>query len=192
MKLIPIALYLFIINIFLQETSVRKKFLYFLIIFTSFVLLGICLNLDGIILLFIVSEIAVLLIFIIIFSQLKSFSSKTHKKKGFLLFLFCALSLNYTIYDSNITSYKSFYNQQIFQLNDFFYIFNYFFEKQSIITILVIIFITLYSLFFIILYFCIKQIILKETHSNSKIFALRKQNILKQSIYSTKIRFFKK
>ena len=55
LKIIPLLLILFIINTFLQETSIRKKFLSFLVIFILFILLGTCLNLDGIVLLFIVS-----------------------------------------------------------------------------------------------------------------------------------------
>lgn len=191
LKIIPLLLILFIINTFLQETSIRKKFLSFLVIFILFTFLGICLNLDGIVLLFIVSELVVLLIFIIIFSQLTSFSTQTPKKKGFLLILYFTL-LNFTLYDFKITSYKSFYNQQTFQLNDFFYFFNYYFEKQTTVAILIIMIITLYSLFFIMLYFSIRQFKLKETHSNSKILVLRKQSILKQSNYFTKIRFFQK
>jgi hypothetical protein len=191
LKIVPLVLGLFILNSFLQETSVRKKFLSFLFLFTLFLILGIYFNLDGIILLFIVSELAVLLIFIIMFSQLTSFSTQTLKKKSFFIILFFSL-LNFTLYDIDIISYKSFYNQQVYQLNDFFYFFNYFFEKQTIVTIVVIMLITLYSLFFIMLYFSIRQLKLKESNTKSKIFTLRKQNIIKQSNYTVKTRFFQK
>jgi hypothetical protein len=87
-KLIPLILSVFILNSFLQDTSTRKKFLSFLVIFILFIILGLFFSLDGIILLFIISEFAVLLIFLIIFSQLTSFSSQTPKKKDFYLFYF--------------------------------------------------------------------------------------------------------
>jgi len=159
--------------------------------FILFIVLGVCLNLDGIIFLFIVSEIVVLLVFIVIFSQIMSFSTQTPKKRGFLVILYFSI-LNAVLYDSKIISYKSFYSQQVYQLNDFFYFFNYYFEKQMLVTVFLILIITIYSLFFILLYFTIKQYKLKETQMKNKIFALRKQNMLKQSIYSTKIRFFQK
>lgn len=100
--------------------------------------------------------------------------------------------LSYSTYDIQILSYKSFYSQQNYQLNDFFYFFNFFFEKQTLLTLFVIILITIYSLFFIVLYFITKQFKLSENNKNSKIFILRKQNILKQSTYMNKTRFFQK
>ena len=190
-KLIPLILSVFILNSFLQDTSTRKKFLSFLVIFILFIILGLFFSLDGIILLFIISEFAVLLIFLIIFSQLTSFSTQTPKKKWFLSILFLTL-LNVSTYDANIILYKSFYSQQTHQLNDFFYFFNYYFEKQALLTVFIIILITVYSLFFIILYFMLKSIQNSEMTKNSKMSILRKQNILKQSVYNTKTRFFQK
>lgn len=190
-KLIPLMLAMYILNTFLQDTSTRKKFLSFLVIFMLFIIIGLFFSLDGIILLFIISEFAVLLIFLIMFSQLTSFSTQTPKKRGFLLIIFLSL-ISVSTYDINILAYKSFYSQHNHQLNDFFYFFNYYFEKQALLTIFVIILITVYSLFFIILYFTIKNIKSFETHKNSKIFILRKQNILKQSTYNSKTRFFQK
>ena len=190
-KLIPLILSVFILNSFLQDISTRKKFLSFLVIFILFIILGLFFSLDGIILLFIISEFAVLLIFLIIFSQLTSFSTQTPKKKWFLSILFLTL-LNVSTYDANIILYKSFYSQQTHQLNDFFYFFNYYFEKQALLTVFIIILITVYSLFFIILYFMLKSIQNSEMTKNSKMSILRKQNILKQSVYNTKTRFFQK
>lgn len=190
-KLIPIILSIFILNSFLQNTSTRKKFLSFLIIFILFIILGLFFSLDGIILLFVISEFAVLLIFLIIFSQLTSFSTQTPKKRGLLSLLFIIL-LNFSTYDANILIYKSFYSQHSHQLNDFFYFFNYYFEKQALLTVFIIILITIYSLFFIILYFMLKNIQNFEVTKKSKISILRKQNILKQSTYNSKTRFFQK
>lgn len=191
MKIIPILLALFILNHFLQYTVVRRKFMLFLVIFMLFIILGLCFNLDGIVLLFILSEFVVLLIFVIVFSQLTSFSTKTPKQKSYLYVLFLGL-LFFATYDINILSYKAFYSQQTHQLNDFFYFFNFFFEKQSTLTIIIIMLITTYSFFFILLYFTLKSIKTIETQKNSKIFTLRKQNIIKQSDFSIKTRFFKK
>ena len=190
-KIIPLILGLFILNLFLNDNSTRRKFMRLLIILSLFIILGLCFSLDGIILLFIISEFVVLLIFVIMFSQLTSFSPKTQKKGGFLSIIFLFL-INFVTYDANVLAHKSFYAQYNYQLNDFFYFFNYFFEKQSLITIFIIILITVYSLFFIMLYFTVKNFKLKESNKTSKVFTLRKQNILKQSTYSTITRFFKK
>ena len=162
-----------------------------LVIFMLFIILGLCFNLDGLILLFIISEFVVLLIFAIAFSQLPAYSSMTTRQQNYLYLLFLGL-LAFGTYDINILSYKAFYSQQAHNLNDFFYFFNFFFEKQSTLTIFVIIFITVYSFFFILLYFTLKNIKIIEAEKNSKIFTLRKQNIIKQSYFSVKTRFFKK
>ena len=153
--------------------------------------IGLYYNLDGIIMLFVISELSVLLIFITMFSQLYSFNTKQTKIiNNFSLFLL--IFFNYSYYDVKIINYHNFYSYYNINLNDFYYIYNYYFEKQIFVTILIIFIITLYSIFFILLYFTIKK---KQNIEHSKIkqiFILRKQNILRQSNYLSQTRTFQK
>ena len=189
MLLFFIIIHLF--NIFLIEVNIRKKFFFFLLLFFFFLSLGLYYNLDGIIFLFVISEFSVLLIFITMFSQLYSYSKKNIKNSSYFIF-FILLILNYKFYDTNLISYDNFYSFYNIQLNDFYYFYNYFFEKQILVTILIIFIITFYSIFFILLYFNLKKKQNIEQKKTKQLNILRKQNILHQSNYNTKIRNFKK
>ena len=124
--LILLVLFIHIISLFLIETNLRKKFFLFLIIFFIFFILGLYYSLDGIVFLFVISELSVLLIFITMFSQLYSYSSKNIKYFS-NLFLIVILLFNLIYYDTKIISYDSFYSFYNVQLNDFYYFYNYFF-----------------------------------------------------------------
>lgn len=180
-----------IFNEFFYETNIRKKFFLFIILFLFFFSLGLYYNLDGIIFIFVISEFSVLLIFITMFSQLYSYSKKSIKYSSNILFflLFC---LNIIFYDSKIISYNNFYSYYNIHFNDFYYFFNFFFEKQILVTFLIIFIITFYSIFFILLYFNLKKKQNIENSNLKQINILRKQNIIKQANYNTKIRTFKK
>ena len=189
------VLFLFIVlhlfNIFFLETNIRKKFFLFLVLFFFFFILGLYYNLDGIIFLFVISEFSVILIFITMFSQLYSYSKKNIKYSSYYIF-FILLYLNYTFYDTSLINYDNFYTFYNIQLNDFYYFYNYFFEKQILVTFLIIFIITFYSIFFILLYFNLKKKQNIEQKKIKQLNILRKQNILHQSNYTTKIRTFKK
>ena len=189
------VLFLFIVlhlfNIFFLETNIRKKFFLFLVLFFFFFILGLYYNLDGIIFLFVISEFSVILIFITMFSQLYSYSKKNIKYSSYYIF-FILLYLNYTFYDTSLVNYDNFYTFYNIQLNDFYYFYNYFFEKQILVTFLIIFIITFYSIFFILLYFNLKKKQNIEQKKIKQLNILRKQNILHQSNYTTKIRTFKK
>jgi hypothetical protein len=174
-----------------METNIRKKFFLFLIIFFIFMCVGLYYNLDGIILLFTVSELSVLLIFITMFSQLYTFDKKNVKYSNFFIF-FLLLLINSSYYEVTVIQYNSFYSFYNINLNDFYYIYNYYFEKQIILIILTLFIITLYSIFFILLYFNLKKKQNIEHHKLNQSNILRKQNILHQSNYNTNIRIFQK
>lgn len=180
-----------IINNFFIETNIRKKFFIFLCLFFIFIGIGIFYKLDGIVMLFMVSELSVLLIFITMFSQLYSYVTKSQKINSYIIF-FLILILNISYFELNVLNYNHYYSFFNIQLNDFYYIFNYYFEKQIFVTILLITIITLYSIFFIFLYFIIKKQQNLENTKKNTFSLLRKQNIIHQSNYSTQIRIFQK
>lgn len=190
LSLLMFFIILHIFNIFFTETNIRKKFFLFLLLFIFFFFIGLYYNLDGIIFLFVISEFSVLLIFITMFSQLYSYSKKNIKYSSYFIFILLVF-LNYQFYDTTIISYENFYSFYNIQLNDFYYFYNYFFEKQILVTFLIIFIITFYSIFFILLYFNLKKKQNIEQKKNKQLNILRKQNILHQSNYNTKIRTFK-
>lgn len=183
--------FFFLINKFFTEIDTRKKFFLFLLIFLIFLFIGFYYNLDGIIMLFAVSELSVLLIFITMYSQIYSYSKKNKKISSILIFI-TLIIINFQYFEISLLNYKSFYSFYNITLNDFYYIYNFYFEKQILLTIIVLFIITLYSIFFILLYFNLKKKQNIEQSKISQINLLRKQNILRQSNYSVFIRNFQK
>lgn len=189
--LLMFLLLIFILNKFFIETNTRLKFFIFVLIFFLFSSLGLYFNLDGIILMFMISELSIILIFITMYSQIYSINVKKEiKNLNFFFFLILILNINY--YSIGLLKHSSYYSYFNILINDFYYIYNFFFEKQIIITIITIIIITLYSIFFILLYFNIKNISNNELLKINSILFLRKQNLIHQTNYNTKIRLFQK
>ena len=182
---------LFLIDLFFIETNIRKKFFLFLVIFFCFMGIGLYYNLDGIIMLFIISELSVLLVFITMFSQLYSFNNKSYKISSFFI-LSLLIFLNYSFYDSGLIKYVNFYEFYNITSNDFYFIYNLYFEKQILLTLLIMFIITLYSIVFMLFYFNIKKKNNIEESKYKQIFLLRKQNLNHQSNYLTKTRTFQK
>ena len=97
--------------------------------------------------------------------------------------------INY--YNLNMVSFKNFYSYSNILVNDFYYIYNLYFEKQILLTIFSLFIITIYSIFFILLYYNLRFFSLKSSNIKKKIYLLRKQNLIHQNNYNTKIRLFK-
>lgn len=187
--LILFILFIFIINKFILSTQIRFKFILLLIILLIVSSISIYYNFDGLTMMFLVSELSVILIFIVMFSQLYTYNTEKNKEYNLYLYLIFLLNINY--YESSLISYKNYYSYNEIIINDFFYIYNIYFEKQILITIFITLIITLYSIFFILLYYNLKLKIQNKTIITKNLYLLRKQNTIHQSNYNTKIRFFK-
>ena len=183
--------YLYIVNKFLVTLNIRNKF--FLFIVNYFILIGIGLyySLDGLMMLFFVCELTIILVFVILFSQLYSYYKETNSSYIVLFFSLSILLLNSNYYNLDIVSFKNFYSYSNILVNDFYYIYNLYFEKQILLTIFSLFIITIYSIFFILLYYNLRFFSLKSVKIKKKIFLLRKQNLVHQNNYNTKIRLFK-
>lgn len=190
-SLIFISMYLYIINAFLNTTNLRKKFFLFIINLFLIVSIGLFYGLDGLILLFLVSELSVVLIFITMFSQLYAHHKQDRKNKQNIIVILLLLAVNTSYYEVNLLSFNSFYSFYSVSINDFYYIYNCYFEKQILLTVFTIFIITIYSIFFILLYYSLKQKTATESMKTKNIIILRKQNMLHQANYHTKIRIFK-
>lgn len=184
------SIYIYIINLFFLSNNIRHKFFLFFINFFIIIGLGFFYNLDGLVLIFFVCEFTVLLVFILLFSQIYTYSKQINSKNMSIFFIIILL-FNIFFYNLSILNYKNFYSFNNIVQNDFFYIYNLYFEKQILITIIVLIIITVYSIFFILMYNNLKLLQKLDKKINTKITLLRKQNIIHQNNYITKIRVFK-
>lgn len=162
--------------------------MFILIFLLSFI--GIYYSLDGIILMFLISELSLILIFITMFSQLYTYN-KENTKYNNITYVIILLVLNYNFYQTNIITYKNYYTHYSININDFYYIYNCYFEKQILLTIITLFIITLYSIFFILLYYNLKGHMVEKHNFKKNLFLLRKQSLIHQVNYNSKIRFFK-
>lgn len=125
------------------------------------------------------------------YSQLFNFTKTTTKYSSFF-FIFIILSFNFTFYNVKLIHFINFYSTYSTTINDFYYIFNCYFEKHILLTTLIIFIITLYSIYFILFYFNLKKLQNIEILKIKNLNLLRKQNLIHQNNYLTKIRIFQK
>lgn len=172
-------------------TTLRKKFIFFVLIIVSFSLLGFLLDLDGMMLVFLTTEFTIVLLFLMTYLQLYSnfnFTTSDFSLKPliFITFLF-VFSL-----DKNFFFYFLSYYRQIHHIvsSDFFILYYILFINVSIIVILITLILSLFSLFFILLYFNLKAV--KNTFSKERqiLHFLRKQNLIKQTNFKVIVNSF--
>ena len=106
--------------------------------------------------------------------------------------LILLILLNFTFYNTNLIIFKNFYTYNNIILNDFFYIYNFYIKKKILLIIITLFIITIYSIFFILLYNTLKRSNYYNINMSKKITLLRKQNLIHQNNYNTQIRIFKK
>jgi hypothetical protein len=181
--------FIFLINKFLTLSEVRKKFALLLILITLICCIGFYYFLDGLVMMFLLTELTLVLIFIIMFSQIYSYNCQSLKYKN-VFFVIVVFFMNFSYYEIKIINYKSYYSYYNILLNDFYYIYNNFFEKEILLTIIITLAVTLYSVFFILFYFNLKSNLYKHKNFKKNLYLLRKQNIIHQSNYNSKINFF--
>lgn len=184
-------LYLYIISKFLVTSNIRNKFFLFIINCFIVVGLGLYYSLDGLVMLFFVCELTIILVFVILFSQLYSYYKEEKKSYISSIIIISMFIFNLNFYSLDVISFKNFYSYSNIIVNDFYYIYNLYFEKQILLTILILFIITIYSIFFILLFYNLKMFSINSTVVKKKIFLLRKQNLIHQNNYNTKIRVFK-
>jgi len=181
--------FIFLINKFLTLSEVRKKFALLLILIMLICCIGFYYFLDGLVMMFLLTELTLVLIFIIMFSQIYTYNCQSLKYKN-IFFVIVVFFMNFSYYEIKIINYKSYYSYYNILLNDFYYIYNNFFEKEILLTIIITLAVTLYSVFFILFYFNLKSNLYKHKNFKKNLYLLRKQNIIHQSNYNSKINFF--
>jgi hypothetical protein len=189
-KLIILLLtFIFLINKFLTLLEIRKKFALLLILIILISCIGFYYFLDGLVMMFLLTEFTLVMIFIVMFSQIYSYNCQSLKYKN-VFFVIIIFFINFSYYEVKIINYKNYYSYYNILLNDFYYIYNNFFEKEILLTIIITLAITLYSVFFILFYFNLKTNLYNHKNFKKNLYLLRKQNIIHQSNYNNKINFF--
>ena len=186
-------LFIYIISFFFLTFNIRKKFFLFIVLIFLFSGIGFYYNLDGIILLFLITELTIVLIFITIYLQNFNYIKINEKSKKYFLFIILSLlSLNYSFFSLKLLKFTNFYSYYNINFNDFFWFYNFFFETNFLITYLLIFIISLYSIFFILLHYNIKNFNHNEKLKCNNITILRKQNMINQINYKLQLRIFQK
>ncbi len=174
--------------------NLRKKFIIFILLIIVYGMWGFLLDLDGIILVFFTAEFTIFLIFIMSYLQLYGnfqFISSTQKFTKLLVIMFFFF-INYSP-AVGFLCYTSFYKALLHVVSsDFFILYYFLFEKLPLLVILLTLIISFFSLFFIIMYFSLKLVKISNTKLVKNIYFLRKQNLYKQTSFSSKLYTFQK
>ena len=178
-------------SVFLLFSDLRKKFIWFMFIIILFSIWGFLMDLDGIFLVFLTAEFTIFLLFLMTYLQLYSnynFASSQIRWWSFLpvLLVFVDFSPQTSYY-----FYFSFYKTVLHIVSSDFYILYYFlFEQVPVITVIVTLIISFFSLFFIVMYFNLKLVKNVSDKNLKSIYLLRKQLLTKQTTFSNKLYTF--
>ena len=145
-------------------------------------------NLDGMMLILLITEFTIVLLFLMTYIQLYSNYSFLQNSK-LLTPVFLVLVVVLISYSplSNYYNHISYYNHlsQIVS-SDFFILYHFLFDKLPLLIIFITLIISFFSLFFIIFYFNLKLVKLQAHSVLKSIYFLRKQNLIKQTNFKNK------
>ncbi len=181
-----------VISVILLFTSLRRKFFFFILAIVVYSVWGFLLDLDGMMLVFLTTEFTIILLFLMTYIQLYSNFSFTQlpiNRNYFFLFLLLFL-LNYET--THVFYFYTNYYQSINHIvsSDFYILYYFLFEKFPFIVVLMTLIISFFSLFFIIIYYSMKVVKLGSEKTKKTISFLRKQNLVKQTDFKSKLYTF--
>lgn len=188
-----IVIFIFTLIFFLL-TNIRIKLTLFYLVCYYFSLWGTFYSLDGFFLIFLITELTVLLLLFMVYTyiyQTLTFFSKSYNYYYYLgLISFTYLNLQINIFNLFTFQYFDVYLllDKIISA-DFFLLYFFLFSTNIVVTTLLILIIGLYSLFFILTYFNLK---IKKTNFSKNIVFLRKQNMVKQYTAKHKLTNFQR
>ncbi len=180
-----------VVSYSLLNVDLRRKFIFFLLTILLFSIFGFLFDLDGIFLIFLTAEFTIFLIFLMAYTQL--YSNYTFLRTKLKYFGVISFSITPFIYSSipnfyYFTSYYTTLNSVV--SGDFFILYYFLFDQIPFITICLILIISLFSLFFIIMYFSLKLVKMSLFTNYKYIHILRKQLMIKQTTFNNKLYTF--
>lgn len=180
------------VSLSLFLSSLRMKFTYFIAAIILYAIWGFLFDLDGMMLVLLTTEFTITLLFLMTYIQLYSnysFTSTKNPPLTFFLFLVVVLSVYTPIYTPMY--YSNYYSASSHIVaSDFYILYDFLFEKLPVLVILVTLIISFFSLFFIVLYYSLKLVKFTSNKRLKNLYFLRKQNLIKQTTFSTKIYTF--
>lgn len=190
-----ITFYLLIIFFFITHkflsTNLRNKVIYFIATIVGSCLWGFFFNLDGLMLILITTELTAILLLIMTYTQLLLNITFTKPAKFiglFYLVFLVAINTKTSLVGYVFVNYYCGLSEII--ATDFFILYQILFTDFIEITGLLILIISFFSIFFILLYFNLKLSKTISAGKNSQIFCLRKQVVQKQTKFNTKLAIF--
>jgi hypothetical protein len=172
-------------------STFRNKLIYFLLGILASSLWGFFYSLDGLVLILITTELTAILLLVMTYTRILTTITlhKSYKPKVLIylpLIVFFStepLALSYTF-----VSYYSLTSE--ITASDFFILYSILFTDFVQITLLLIIIISVFSIFFILLYFNLKLTKSESFSKNLQTFCLRKQVMQKQTKFNAKLNTF--
>jgi hypothetical protein len=183
-------IYTVISIIFLLNAQLRVKFTLFVVNLYFIFIFGTFLYLDGYFFILIITEFTLILLFLVVYTQLYSSLTQPRNYPYFYKFSFIFFILYNNSAELTFLYFSYFDYIYLLRSIDFFIFFYFFFIKFYLLTILVILIISFFSIYFILLYFFLKTLNIDFFKSIKTLKILRKQNISKQAIFTSKLRFF--
>jgi len=187
-----LMLFIVLFSFFLLFSDLRKKFAWFVCVIILYSIWGFMLDLDGIMLVFLSAEFTIFLLFLMTYLQLYgNYSYITAKVTYWPVVVFPIMSLFMVNNFNNFYFFSSYYKAlQHIVSSDFYILYYFLFEKIPVLTIMLTLIISFFSLFFIVMYFSLK-LVKNNMHKKSKnLYFLRKQALLKQTVFSTQLYTF--
>lgn len=186
-----LAFMILLVSSLLLISDLRRKFIFFILSVLLFSIFGFLFDLDGIFLIFLTTEFTIFMLFLMTYTQLYgnyTFIKSPYNYKLLLPFIIIIFNLtpinNFYLF---ISYYKSLDN---LVSSDFYILYQFLFSEQFLVTLLVILIISFFSLFFIIMYFSLKLVKTYLTKAYKYIYILRKQYMLKQAVFLTRLYVF--
>ncbi len=171
--------------------DLRKKFIFFIITIILFSIFGFLFDLDGIFLIFLTAEFTIFLLLLMTYTQLYNNYSFLKSQIYFYPIIFFFIILLQATPVSFFFGFTSYYKTLTNIVSGDFYILYYFlFDQVPVITIILILIISFFSLFFITMYFSLKLVKSFLIKNFKYIYFLRKQNLIKQTLFLNKVYTF--
>ena len=188
---------LIILNLTLTS-SIRVKFLYFILLLFSGAYWGFLFSFDGIIFILLLTELTLLLVFILLFFKLSFQAINITFSSYFFLALLLIFNISFLSYFWGEYSllYFTYYTYTTFYVfiiaSDFFIFFYVLFFTLPHISTLLGVLLGLFSIFFILIFFMLKIYSLRQKHFKNQLLLLRKQNAIHQSIQQATLHTFQR
>lgn len=187
-----ITWFLFLI-LFLTVPNIKQKCFFFFINLLYFAVWGFWFDIDGVIMVVLLTEFMLLVIFLLVYTQIYT-KLKVQRNKLFYSYVVPMLVPFIWFIKPKfwVFNWVDFYISTVSFLNgDFFTFYSFFFLKFPIILCLITITLGVFSVVFIFFFLNLKSALNTTVKSKKMIYFLRRQTLLKQANFNSFLRSFK-